>query len=42
MIWFTVGGGAKVFRSRQEVSNDDLLARFGFDTAENEPLEVWR
>ena len=32
--------GEKIFRSRQEVSNDGLLARFGFDTAENEPFKV--
>ena len=25
-------------RSRRELSNADLLAKFGFDTAENEPL----
>ena len=30
----------KACRSRQELSNDYLLARFGFDTAENEPLKV--
>ena len=44
--------GAKVWkfcRSRQELSNDSysneyLLAKFkiGVDTAENEPLKVWR
>ena len=28
-------------RSRRELSNEYLLAKFGFDTAENEPLEVW-
>ena len=28
-------------RSRQELSNEYLLAKFGVDTAENEPLEVW-
>ena len=28
-------------RSRRELSNAYLLAKFGFDTAENEPLEVW-
>ena len=28
-------------RSRQEVSNEYLLAKIGVDTAENEPLEVW-
>ena len=27
-------------RSRRELSNEDLLAKFGFDTAENEPCEV--
>ena len=36
--------GAKVCkscRSRQELSNEYLLAKIGVDTAENEPLEVW-
>ena len=28
-------------RSRRELSNAYVLAKFGFDTAENEPLEVW-
>ena len=35
--------GAKAFkscRSRQQVSNEYLLAKFGVDTAENEPLKV--
>ena len=27
-------------RSRRELSNDYLLAKFGFDTAENEPCKV--
>ena len=27
-------------RSRRELSNAYLLAKFGFDTAENEPLQV--
>ena len=27
-------------RSRRELSNEYLLAKFGFDTAENEPLKV--
>ena len=27
--------------SRQELSNEYLLAKIGVDTAENEPLEVW-
>ena len=29
-------------RSRRELSNAYLLARFGFDTAENEPSKVCR
>ena len=35
--------GAKEYkscRSRQELSNEYLLAKIGFDTAENEPLKV--
>ena len=28
-------------RSRQELSNEYLVAKIGFDTAENEPLKVW-
>jgi hypothetical protein len=38
-------GGAKVCkscRSRQELSNEFLLAKIGVDTAENELLKVWR
>ena len=27
-------------RSRRELSNESLLAKFGFDTAENEPCKV--
>ena len=27
-------------RSRQELSNEYLVAKFGFDTAENKPSEV--
>ena len=30
----------KSCRSRQELSNEYLLAKFGFDTAENEPPKV--
>ena len=30
----------KSCRSRQELSNEYLLARFGFNTAEKEPLKV--
>ena len=29
-------------RSRRELSNAYLLAKIGVDTAENEPLDVWR
>ena len=29
-------------RSRRELSNAYLLAKFGFDTAENEPSKVWQ
>ena len=28
-------------RSRRELSNEYLLTKFGFDTAENEPPKVW-
>ena len=28
--------------SRQELSNEYLLAKISVDTAENEPLKVWR
>ena len=40
-----IRGGANVrksCRSRQELSNEYLLAKFVIDTAENEPLKVWR
>ena len=30
-----------VRRSRRELSNAYFLAKFGFDTAENEPSKVW-
>ena len=29
------------FRSRQELSNEYLAAKFGFDAAETEPLGIW-
>ena len=29
-------------RSRRELSNEYLLGEIGVDTAENEPLKVWR
>ena len=32
----------KSCKSRQELSNQYLLAKIGVDTAENEPLKVWR
>ena len=32
----------KSCRSRQELSNESLLANIGVETAENEPLKVWR
>ena len=32
--------GCKSVRSRQELSNEYLLAKIGVDTAENEPLQV--
>ena len=40
--WGLTGAKAcKSCRYRQELSNEYLLAKFGFDTAENEPLKVW-
>ena len=44
-IWLKVLGlsGAKVCtscRSRHDLSNEYLLAKIGFDTAENGPLQV--
>ena len=44
-IWlnFLMRSGAEVWKSckpRQELSNEYLLANFGVDTAENEPLKV--
>ena len=40
--WSLSGAKAcKSCRSRQEFSNEHLLAKFGFDAAENEPLKVW-
>ena len=41
---FCEWSGAKEYqsdRSRQELSNEYLVAKIGFDTAENEPLKVW-
>ena len=39
--WGLSGAKArKSCRSRQELSNEYLLAKFGVDTAENEPLKV--
>ena len=32
----------KSCRSRQELSNEYSLAKIGVDTAENEPLKVWK
>ena len=44
-IFAEILSGAEVCRScrsRQELSNEVLHAKIGFDTAENEPLKVWR
>ena len=44
MTTFCEWSGAKECqsdRSRQELSNEYLVAKIGFDTAENEPLKVW-
>ena len=43
MVFSLDSKGANVFkscRSRQELSNEHSLAKFGFDTAENEPCKV--
>ena len=43
MVFLLDSKGAKACkscRSRQELSNEYLLAKFGVDTAENEPLKV--
>ena len=37
----SVAKAFKSCRSRQELSNEYLLAKIGVDTAENEPLKVW-
>ena len=45
LVFLLDSKGTQVFksgRSRQELSNEYLLANIGFDTAENEPLEIWR
>ena len=39
-VW-AVQKHVKSCRSRQELSNEYLLAKFGVDTAENETLKVW-
>ena len=44
MLEFCEWSGAKAHqsdRSRQELSNEYLVTKIGFDTAENEPFEVW-
>ena len=44
LLNFCEWSGAKEYqsdRSRQELSNEYLIAKIGFDTAENEPLKVW-
>ena len=44
MVFQLDSEGAKAFkscRSRQELPNEYLLAEFGFDTAENDPLKVF-
>ena len=43
LLNFCEWSGAKEYqsdRSRQELSNEYLVAKIGFDTAENEPLKV--
>ena len=44
LLKFCEWSGAKEYqsdRSRQELSNEYLVAKIGFDTAENELLKVW-
>ena len=44
LLKFCEWSGAKEYqsdRSRQELSNEYLVAKSGFDTAENEPLKAW-
>ena len=44
LLKFCEWSGAKEYqsdRSRQELSNEYLIAKIGFDTAENEPFKVW-
>ena len=41
-IWAVQKYVCKSCRSRQELSNEYLLAKIGVDTAENEPPKVWR
>ena len=42
-FWMLSGAKAcKSCRSRQELSNECLLAKFGFDTAENGPFKVYQ
>ena len=38
--WIQKVQGTKSDRSRQEISNEYLVAKIGFDSAENEPLKV--
>ena len=39
-MWFRAVQRSALCRSRRELSNAYLLAKFGFDTAENEPCQV--
>ena len=44
LLRFSISSGAKVWqscRSRKILQNEYLLAKFGADTAENEPSKVW-
>ena len=45
MVFLLDSKGANVCkscRSRQELSNEYFLPKFGVDTAENGPLKVWQ
>ena len=40
-MWVEISARIALCRSRKELSNEYLLAKYGVDTAENEPLRDW-